>query len=151
MARLDTHHCSNHTPRLIFAEACEAKGIIPALHKPLEENMMSLFRVQKKSDLPRVREASEETVEKGKGGGKHTHTRTLVGKGQAAVLLPSSSSLSSANGLLSLLTVPTPGIPSDSIGHPLAALPKVRYVWHDRSSLPPFHRTAFAFRQDTST
>mmetsp|Transcript_30349 Transcript_30349/g.44330 ORF Transcript_30349/g.44330 Transcript_30349/m.44330 type:complete len:385 (-) Transcript_30349:124-1278(-) len=115
---------ANDFDRLIFAEACEEIGIIPALHKPLEENMMSLFRVQKKSDLPRVREASEETVEKGKGGGKHTHTRTLVGKGQAAVLLPSSSSLSSANGLLSLLTVPTPGIPSDSIGHPLAALPK---------------------------
>jgi len=146
VARLDTHHCSNHTPRLIFAEACEAKGIIPALHKPLEENMMSLFRVQ--------REASEETVDggrKGKGGGKHTQQSRLVGKGQAAVLLPSSSSSSSAIGLLSLLTVPTPGIPSDSIGHPLAALPKVRYVWHDRSSLPPFHRTAFAFRQDTST
>jgi len=49
------------------------------------------------------------------------------------------------NGLLSLLTVPTPGIPSDSIGHPLAALPKVRYVWHDRSSLPPFYHISFVF------
>ena len=55
----------------------------------VEENMMSLFRVQKKRDLPRVRE------EKGQRDGEQKHTSTLVGNGQATVLLPKWLALSS--------------------------------------------------------